>query len=344
MKQEPRVSVVTPVYNGERYLAECIESVRNQVYSNWDYTIVDNCSSDRTFEIAERYAARDSRIKVVRNGRFVSATANHNVAFGKISADSKYCKMVLADDFLFPRCIEEMVQVGETHSSVGIVGAYGLYGSEVVWGGLPYPSTIINGRELCRWRLRGGPYVFGTPTSVMFRCDVIRGNQPFFDEASQHPDTEACFDALQRWDFGFVHQVLSFTRVDDEGLSADWRKYGGFGKGGALADLVRFGPVYLDPEERETRLVEHLRQYYRFLGREALHRRDPDFWRHHRERLSSVGMTLDRSRVGVAAAIAMIDAVLALNTWPWALIKGIRRRLGRVGAPITSVSYQNPGQ
>jgi glycosyltransferase involved in cell wall biosynthesis len=43
--QEPLVSVVTPVYNGEIYLRECIESVLNQTYTHWDYTIVNNCST-----------------------------------------------------------------------------------------------------------------------------------------------------------------------------------------------------------------------------------------------------------------------------------------------------------
>ena len=54
----PLVSVVTPVYNGETYLAACIESVLSQSYSNWEYVIVNNCSTDRTLDIASDYAAR----------------------------------------------------------------------------------------------------------------------------------------------------------------------------------------------------------------------------------------------------------------------------------------------
>ena len=80
---QPLVSVITPVYNEEAYLAECIDSVISQDYQNWDYTIVDNCSTDRSFEIAKSYAGKDSRIKVVRNDAFVSAIENHNLPFGK---------------------------------------------------------------------------------------------------------------------------------------------------------------------------------------------------------------------------------------------------------------------
>jgi glycosyltransferase involved in cell wall biosynthesis len=49
----PLVSILTPVYNGEKYLAECIRSVLAQTYQNWEYTIVNNCSTDKTLEIAK---------------------------------------------------------------------------------------------------------------------------------------------------------------------------------------------------------------------------------------------------------------------------------------------------
>ena len=54
----PQVSVVTPVYNGGEYLAQCIESVISQSYGNWEYIIVDNCSTDNSLDIANTYAER----------------------------------------------------------------------------------------------------------------------------------------------------------------------------------------------------------------------------------------------------------------------------------------------
>src|SRR5918997_1875200 len=143
----PLVSVATPVYNGEKYLAECIESVLAQTYQNWEYVVVNNCSTDRTMEIAQVYARKETRIRIHNNQEFVSALQNHNTAFRQISPASKYCKVVHADDWLFPDCISQMVKVAETHPSVGVVGAYRLDGVRVNLAGLPYPSTVVPGRE-----------------------------------------------------------------------------------------------------------------------------------------------------------------------------------------------------
>ena len=51
MRNKPLVSIVTPVYNGEKFIAECIQSVLEQTYTNWNYVIVNNCSTDKTLKI-----------------------------------------------------------------------------------------------------------------------------------------------------------------------------------------------------------------------------------------------------------------------------------------------------
>ena len=81
----PLVTVLTPVYNGEAYFAECIESVLSQTYQNFEYIIVNNCSTDRSLEIAKTYAARDSRVRIHTNEKFVDVIANHNTAFRLMS-------------------------------------------------------------------------------------------------------------------------------------------------------------------------------------------------------------------------------------------------------------------
>src|SRR5258708_7412343 len=99
LTSQPRVSIVTPIYNGAEYLSECIESILAQTHQNWDYTLVDNCSTDESKTIAHRYAAKDPRIRVHENRQFLEAIQNHNEALRQISPASKYCKVVFADDW-----------------------------------------------------------------------------------------------------------------------------------------------------------------------------------------------------------------------------------------------------
>jgi len=121
---QPLVTVVTPMYNNVQYVKECIESVRSQTYRNWHYVIVNNCSTDGSADIAHGYAKQDPRITVHDNQQFLPVAANHNAAMRQLSPASKYCKMVFSDDWIFPRCLEEMVAMAEAHPSAGIVGAF----------------------------------------------------------------------------------------------------------------------------------------------------------------------------------------------------------------------------
>ncbi len=144
MRGRPLVWVVTPVHNGERYLAECIESVLAQTYDNWEYLVVDNCSTDRTSEIVRAYCQRDERVRLERNSEFLPMIANWNRALRMIPRAAKYCKVVHADDALFPHCLERMVEVAERHSSVAIVSSHALWGDEIRHREVPYP---IGGRR-----------------------------------------------------------------------------------------------------------------------------------------------------------------------------------------------------
>src|SRR6516165_5401066 len=90
----PLVSVVTPFYNTAPYLAQCIESVLAQTHVEFEYILLDNCSTDGSGEIAEDYAHRDPRIRLIRCSQFLSQLANYNRALAHISGVSKYCKMV----------------------------------------------------------------------------------------------------------------------------------------------------------------------------------------------------------------------------------------------------------
>lgn len=123
------MSVLTPFFNTASYLAECIESVLGQTYSNFEYILMDNCSTDGSYEIANSYAARDSRIRLVRCSEFVPMLENYNRALREICDASVYCKIVQADDYIFPNCLQLMVQAFEQSASIGLVSSYRLSGT-----------------------------------------------------------------------------------------------------------------------------------------------------------------------------------------------------------------------
>lgn len=314
-EEAPLVSVVTPVYNGEKFLDGAIQSVLMQDYPFWDYVIVNNRSTDRTLEIAEGYAKRDGRIRVVTNEVFVNAEQNHNLAFRQVAPDARYCKAVSADDRLLPGCLSRMVSFALAHPGAGIIGSYQQSGTEIRWRGLPRETEILSGREICRLALLEGIYVFGNPTSSLYRADLLRGPAPFFPHSAPHADTSACYAWLRDCDFGFVHEVLTQEGVHAGQISCQVDELG-WGVSACLESVFSYGPVYLSEAEYRARLGELLSDYYRYLGGSLLKFRSGGFWRFHRERLREFGLRLNWERVALEALLeARLEAMRPLEAW-----------------------------
>jgi glycosyltransferase involved in cell wall biosynthesis len=301
----PLVSVVTPVYNGEKYLAECIESVVAQKYKNWEYAIVNNCSKDRTREIAERYARMDNRINVYNYEEFVGVIQNHNRALRLISPHSKYCKIVSADDWIYPECIERQVEVAEGHPSVGIVGSLAVSGTEVFGIGLPLKMNFFSGREVCRLRLLGAN-IIGSPASLLFRAEVVRNEEAFFPGYAPNADIAACFRTLQYFDYGYVHQILSFVRIHEESVSSGLMGFYPF-QVDQIEFLVTYGNTYLTPEEFEKRMEELLAVYYEYLAVGVVNFRNSKFWDYHKNRMRGIGIDLSYTRIAKATIGKLLD-------------------------------------
>ena len=313
MSAEPLVSVVTPVYNGEKYIRECIESVLAQTHRNWDHTIIDNASTDRTAEIAREYAAADSRIRVRTNASLVPVIQNYNIAFRAISPQSRYCKPLAADDVLMPECLEKMVALAEAHPQVVMVGSYGIYSRPEMGAygrGIPYTVDVLHGRELCRLYLLGqSPAAFGAATMLLFRSDLVRSRPAFYNEDQLHADSEACLEVLEQGDFGFVHQILTIIRIEEGTLSSHSKRYN-TALPFSLYLLGKYGPKYLSEEEVAARVAEKLRDYYRYLAWQLFRGRDRDFWNFHRAQLAAVGHPLSGLRLAVHAALYVLDELL----------------------------------
>lgn len=288
----PLVSVVTPFRNTASYLAQCIESVLAQSYKDFEYLLVDNCSTDGSAEIARRYASRDSRISFWSQPQPLSQVANYNSSLTRISDASAYCKVVQADDYIFPDCLRLFVDVFERSERIGLASAYDLKGNVVRGSGFPESESVLTGKDAARLFLRTGICIFGSPTTVMYRSDLVREAKDFYDPSLLHEDTEKCLQILQDWDFGFVHQVLSFLRVGNDSVSSAVRTFAPDELDRHIT-VQRYASTFLDEPEASELKDRVRREYYRELARQALRFRGAEFWRYHRAGLATLSETLD---------------------------------------------------
>jgi glycosyltransferase involved in cell wall biosynthesis len=303
----PLVSIITPVYNGERYLSECIQSVLDQTYPNWEYIIVNNCSTDRTGDIVQGYAGKDRRIRAHTNRKLLPIMPNWNHAMRQISGDSRYCKVVHADDVLFPKCVEAMVEVAQKNPSAGLIGSYGLRGNRVVSDGLPYQKNCIDGRDLARMALADKVFPFQRPTSLLIRSDIIHARDPFYNESRIIADHEVCYDILKENDFGFVPQVLYFLRVHEDSVTA--KEYDPLNAVilNNLNLLTHYGPLFFEPHEFDPYLQKRLKKYYRFLAHQFYHLRNAEFWRFHKNGLNELGYPYSVFRLSAAIVRQFVE-------------------------------------
>jgi len=153
----------------------------------------------------------------------------------------------------------------------------------------------------------GGRYVFGSPTSLLIRSDIIRNRKAFYNESNLHADSEACYEVLQNWDFGFVHQVLTYTRRHDESITSSFSLRFNTRSPMKINRLKKYGPIYLSPEESEKRLKQIIDDYYRFLAKSVFQLREKQFWNYHENELKKLGYSLDYVKLIRALSLEVWD-------------------------------------
>lgn len=110
-----KISIITPVYNRQDYIEECIQSVLAQTYGNWEHILVDDGSTDSSKEIIEKYASEDTRIKLFeRNRNPKGAPTCRNIGL-KVS-ESDYILFLDSDDILATHCLEQRLLNAQLHS------------------------------------------------------------------------------------------------------------------------------------------------------------------------------------------------------------------------------------
>ena len=131
-----------PTFNVEDYVAEAIESILNQTYKNFEFIIVDDCSTDSTYEVCKKYEAIDNRIKLYRNPVNMKISKTLNFALSKVSG--KYVVRMDGDDISVPDRIKKMKIFLDSNPSIKLVGTSAI-------------TIDRNGVELGRTTFLGSP-------------------------------------------------------------------------------------------------------------------------------------------------------------------------------------------
>lgn len=191
-KQSPLVSVCLPVFNGEQFLAQAIESVLSQTYNNFELLISDDCSTDSSSDIINHYKLKDARIQAWRNDETLGLFANYNLCMRR--AKGQYIKPFAQDDLLEPEILRFCLQILNDYPSIALVScARSVIDAE---GDISFEETeaIIEQRsrdlqvtmtadELFLASLFPMTNFVGEPSTVMFRAEAIGDG---FDENLHH--------------------------------------------------------------------------------------------------------------------------------------------------------------
>lgn len=185
----PRVTVITPVYNGERYLGEVLAAVRAQTFDDWEQIVVDDGSTDATWSILSEAVSLDPRLRIVQQANAGEATAvNHAYALAR----GDYIVVVNADDPPFPKLLERLVSMLDASPSVVVaypdwlkIDATGStiksvrtleYSREALIGDfrcIPGPGALIRRSALGDQQLRRPQFRFVSDYDLWLRLSLV---------------------------------------------------------------------------------------------------------------------------------------------------------------------------
>ena len=137
----PLVSIVIPVYNRELYIEDAIRSAISQTYQNIEIIIVDNCSTDSTWDILNEWEKKDNRIKIFQNDSNIGPVLNWNECFRHASGE--YIKILWSDDWISHKFVEKCLSVFEKNTAF-VLSGYQIVAKKMVLSEVVFKKNIYS--------------------------------------------------------------------------------------------------------------------------------------------------------------------------------------------------------
>lgn len=318
----PTISVVMTVYNGGRFLAPSIRSIVAQTFRNFEFLIVDDASTDGSMGVLENWAAKDERIRLIRNESNKGQTPCLNQ--GLAEARGEWVVRQDADDLSHPTRLSEQFQFVTVHPELALLGACGrmIDDQDRLVGLLDDPLTA----EAADWT---APFLNPfTHTAVMFRTAVVRDELGGYDEAfriaqdydlwtrlmarhpvANHPQRLVCYRHLEN-SLSKAGRDRAFAEAERVSRREAERIFGRSLDEGERALLTAFREG-LDPERRAA--------FWRFYEAERQKRPTPEALcgiaaRHH---LKAAGALVGASKAAALADLLGAFRLDAMGTMNW---------------------------
>jgi glycosyltransferase involved in cell wall biosynthesis len=214
----PKVSVLIPVYNGERHLAECLESVLAQDFHDLEILVADDGSTDASPDIIQGFATRDRRIRWWKNPRNAGLTANSNVCLRAARGD--YLKFIHQDDLLLSTsAIRKLAVALDEHPGASLAGS-----RQQLTGASSRPLIFseregcFDGKKMIVASLEQNTNLMGQPTLTLFRRQ--QAQRGFDERFTGFMDFEMWCHLLEQGDFVYLPEALASWRVHEQQQTA----------------------------------------------------------------------------------------------------------------------------
>ena len=207
------ILVFVPTYNSEKYLRQCLDSVLQQTFQDWQCVISDDASTDKSVEIAREYEKIDSRFKVLTHEKNVGAATNWNRA--KENNNSFATKILCADDYLLKDALQEQLDILQRNQTAIVFSErYIVFPSgKKLHPRLPKYASKISFNDAFKFYINLGRNIFGEPVTALFRTDLFVKSEGFYPKFEYSLDTSGYMAIARGHDVTFDSSVVGAFRV-----------------------------------------------------------------------------------------------------------------------------------